>query len=390
MVEGFTQIKYMSRYALGFFLFSSFFFAEGLALAQDSAKSNEIIARIAVSGPFSQGGLGVEALNGVRLGFEDIVASGIHVNGHPVKFMLVQKDDDGNRDKAVEVAKSLVARGNVLAVVGHLSSVTSIQASSIYASNKIIQISPGASSPVLKNTEYSTFFKMATNDVVQGEQIGELVAKGLKAKNVLLIKQNNSYSEGIGKNLIERLKKDSINIVLTVDTTSNAMDVLRNIPLIRKEKVDAAILLGVDSIFADYAKAMRRAGMMMPIVLSDGNCTQDFLDQLSNSENLYCTRNGAPVTELGLWPTFVDRYKKAYGESPTIYAAYAYDSIKAVALGVRESGSLIPEAVASSMHANTVYGITGMITFGANGDRMNGKISVYESVGGGWSVYEEK
>jgi hypothetical protein len=102
--------------------------------------------RIGVVGPMSGQyiAFGRQMRRGVEMAVKEINAAG-GINGE--KITLAIGDDRCDAGKAVEVAEKMAAQKAVL-VVGHFCSAASIDASRIYAREKIVQISPASSNPV--------------------------------------------------------------------------------------------------------------------------------------------------------------------------------------------------------------------------------------------------
>lgn len=116
------------------------YFNNALAIAQDNFK-------IAVSVPLvSEPEIAREILRGVAQAQTQINQQG----GIRNKPLLVQiANDDNNPQIASQLANQLTADQNILAVVGHNDSNTSIAASSIYQKQQLLMISPTSSSTKL-------------------------------------------------------------------------------------------------------------------------------------------------------------------------------------------------------------------------------------------------
>jgi branched-chain amino acid transport system substrate-binding protein len=102
-----------------------------LALALP-AHADEIV-RIGHVGPLTGpvAHLGKDSENGARLAVEEINTKGLVIGGTRVSLQLDPQDDAGDPRTATQVAQRLVD-DNIVGVVGHLNSGTSIPASRIY------------------------------------------------------------------------------------------------------------------------------------------------------------------------------------------------------------------------------------------------------------------
>jgi len=70
---------------------------------------------------------------------------------------------------------------------------------------------------------------------------------------------------------------------------------------------------------------------------------------------------------------YADKYRAAYKVDPDFYSAWAYDSVKLLALAIKNANSTKPDDIAKALHAIKDYkGVEGAYTFDANGDGLHG------------------
>jgi branched-chain amino acid transport system substrate-binding protein len=155
--------------------------ADASAAAADAG--GEVVVKIGqvspMTGPIAH--LGKDNEFGARLAIEDLNAEGVEIGGKKVKFELVSEDDQADPKIGTQVAQRLVD-AQVVGVVGHLNSGTTIPASKIYSDAGIPQISPSATNPDYTKQGYKTTFRVIANDVQQGKALGEFAVDNLKAK----------------------------------------------------------------------------------------------------------------------------------------------------------------------------------------------------------------
>ena len=80
---------------------------------------------------------------------------------------------------------------------------------------------------------------------------------------------------------------------------------------------------------------------------------------------------------------FVKKYQEAYGATPDQFAADAYDAIYAIKAAVEKAGSTSGAALASALTSLTVEGVTGVMTWTADGNtnKPASAILYYDGVG---------
>lgn len=81
--------------------------------------------------------------------------------------------------------------------------------------------------------------------------------------------------------------------------------------------------------------------------------------------------------------SFVKKYQEAYGATPDQFAADAYDAIYAIKAAVEKAGSTSGAALASALTSLTVEGVTGVMTWAADGNtnKPASAILYYDGVG---------
>src|SRR6267142_3826794 len=110
---------------------------------------------VGLAGPFSQP-RGASMQRAAELAVKEINARG-GVRGRPLELRIV--DDSGRADIAIRVAQAFADDPAVVAVIGHLTSGTSLAAGRVYGAGRrpVAMISPSASSPDLSGVNPFVF-----------------------------------------------------------------------------------------------------------------------------------------------------------------------------------------------------------------------------------------
>ena len=95
-----------------------------------------------LTGPQSH--YGEDMQNGLNLALEEANKKGIKIDGQPAKFVLVSRDDQADPRVGVQVAQQLVDE-NVVGILGHFNSGTTIPASRVYHEAGLPQIAMATS-----------------------------------------------------------------------------------------------------------------------------------------------------------------------------------------------------------------------------------------------------
>src|SRR2546421_114270 len=168
-----------------------------IALAACSRPTGPIA--IGLAGPFSQP-RGASMLQAAQLAVNQINAKR-GIRGRKLELRVV--DDSGNEDTAVRAAEQLYADPAVVAVVGHLSSGTSLAAARVYGggATPTPMISPSASSPDLAGIS-PYVFRVCPSDLQHGPQLARFARPTLGASRAGIIYINNEYGRGARRTFV--------------------------------------------------------------------------------------------------------------------------------------------------------------------------------------------
>src|SRR5258706_11951468 len=149
---------------------------------------------IGLAGPFSRP-RGVSMQRAAELAVKEINARG-GLRGRPLALRIL--DDSGRADVAIQVAQTLADDPEVVAVIGHLTSGTSIAGARIYGGGRrpVAMISPSASSPDLSGVNPFTF-RICPTDLSHGAQLARYARQGLGARRAGIIYIDDDYGRGL-------------------------------------------------------------------------------------------------------------------------------------------------------------------------------------------------
>ena len=157
-----------------------------------------------LTGPVAQ--LGLEQLHFAQLAVaNDNKSLGIDVN-------IVQDDTQITPSIAVQKAQSIIS-SNVVGVVGPAGSQVVEAVGPLFAKSGIAFVSGSATLPALTTSgKNSTFFRVVPNDNVQGPQDAHYIINHLHPKAVLIIDDDEAYSQGLVNVMMPILQKAGIKV----------------------------------------------------------------------------------------------------------------------------------------------------------------------------------
>ncbi len=348
------------------------FLCATLVVAACSSEGRPIL--IGVSGPFSQP-RGVSMRHAAQLAAEEINAAG-GIGGR--RLQLVFADDSGSEDRAVRIAKAFSDSAAMVAVVGHLSSNTTLAAGRVYSASAdpLVMISPSASSPDL--TGFSPYvFRVTPSDLNQGQQIARFARRSLEggsdgggARRAGVIFINNEYGRGLRQAFAAEFSGLG-GVILEEDPyLPDTPSLEPYLSRMRQRGGVEVLVLACERPGEELAlRELRQLGLHWPVI--GGDALTGIEGPLAEGVRFSSTylpqqpgeRNGR----------FVAAYARAFkGERPDHRGAGAYDILRLLAQAITIAGpdrDAIRDFIAQVGTTKPAFeGVTGTIAFDANGD----------------------
>jgi branched-chain amino acid transport system substrate-binding protein len=348
---------------------------------------------IAVVAPMSGNGQknGESMIEGIQLYLDNINDQG-GIHNRQIKMLIF--DDKNQTDLAIEHANTIVAHPDILLVIGHYSSATSLAAMPIYKNHGIPAISASATADQLTTDKDGWYFRTIFNNSDQGALLANYVSKVLNYKEANVIFDEGIFGQTLSHTFTETAKKlgleikniwhfDSKNPVHVEETIENMVS-----QLLSQDKREAIFVATHSKEGVEIVRSLRRVGRNFPIIGSDTFSSNGFINALQElpqersrpgyySDGIYATSPflddiGGEYAQI-FKQAFIKRYKK----DPTSTTAMYYD---AVVIGVHaiekmtysESEKLSIQARRRlvrnnlwqlSIEKNAVRGVTGYLYF---------------------------
>ncbi|HTI16643.1 MAG TPA: branched-chain amino acid ABC transporter substrate-binding protein [Trinickia sp.] len=366
--------------------------AAALALvAVSQTASADTVVKIGHVAPLT-GGLahqGKDCENGARLAVEEINAKGLVINGQKVTLQLDAQDDAGDPRTATQAAQRLVD-DNVVAVVGHETSGTSIPASKIYSDAGIVQISPAATNPTYTRQGFKTTYRVVATDEQQGPALANYAAKNLSVKTVAVVDDSTAYGQGLAVQFEKSAKALGLKVVSHDATNDKAVDFRAILTKIKGENPDAIMYGGMDATGGPFAKQARQLGLRAKVLAGDGVCTSSLKTLAGTAaDNVICSQAGRYFEKMDGGKDFEAKYVKRFNQPIQLYAPYTYDAVYIIVDAMKRANSTEPAKILAAMPATDHKGIIGETAFDAKGDLQHGVISLFGYKDGQKTLIEE-
>ncbi len=319
----------------------------------------------------------------VELAIEEANASEA-VKAAGYTFVIRAEDDMGDPKQAVNVANFLAGDTGVAGVVGHFNSGCSIPASPVYNNVSLAMVTV-SSNPALTAQGLPNVNRVVAKDDAQGAAAGELVADKLGFKSVAVIDDSTPYGQGLAEQFVKAFEAKGGTIAIKESVQSNEVDFNALVTRAKDKKPEAIYFAGGLNQGALLSKQSKEAGLKVPLIGGDMIYSADFVKIAGkdNAEGDIATSLGLPLEQQPKGTEFLEKYKAKFNEDPQAYDSYAYDAAWMIMNAVVNAG---PEraAVMNAVRNGALDGVTGQITFDANGDNTQQIISQYKVTGGEW------
>ena len=341
--------------------------------------------RIGGIGPLSGGyaNYGFSVKNGAQLAVDEINAAG-GINGKQVELSF--QDSQADPESAVNAYGKLMDWGMQVSLGGVLSGETASIVAAAREDN-IMLITPSGSADKCIDGN-SRAFRVCFYDSFQGAAAAQYIKNNNMVDTVGILYQSDiDYSVGLYNAFVEECGKSGITIAETqtfTDATktdfSTQINALVNsgvklvfIPFYAEEA--STFLTQARGKFADdvyFFGADGLAGIL-------GKVEQD--PTIAN--NVLMLTPFAADDPAENVQAFVKAYQAAYNATPDQFAADAYDAVYVIKAAVEKAGTTDGDAMAAAMASLEVAGVTGTMTWNADGNTNKNASAIlyYDGVG---------
>ena len=341
--------------------------------------------RIGGIGPLSGGyaNYGFSVKNGAQLAVDEVNAAG-GINGKQVELSF--QDSQADPESAVNAYGKLMDWGMQVSLGGVLSGETASIVAAAREDN-IMLITPSGSADKCIDGN-SRAFRVCFYDSFQGAAAAQYIKNNNMVDTVGILYQSDiDYSVGLYNAFVEECGKSGITIAETqtfTDATktdfSTQINALVNsgvklvfIPFYAEEA--STFLTQARGKFADDVYFFGADGL-------DGILGKVEQDPTIANNVLMLTPFAADDPAENV-QAFVKAYQAAYNATPDQFAADAYDAVYVIKAAVEKAGTTDGDAMAAAMTSLEVTGVTGTMTWNADGNTNKNASAIlyYDGVG---------
>ena len=343
--------------------------------------------KIAVAGPMTgqYASFGAQMQGGAEQAVEDINAAG-GVNGEMLSLSV--GDDACDPKQAVAVANQMAGEG-VVFMAGHFCSGSSIPASSVYADEGIVQISPASTNPAFTDERPGPgVYRVCGRDDQQGDVAGAFLVENFPDAKVAFVHDKTAYGKGLADATMAAYEAAGGKAALYEAYTAGEKDYTALVTKLKSEGIGVLYVGGYHTEAGLMARQMREQGMDTVLVSGDALVTDEYWAITGDAgEGTLMTFSPDPRKNEIAKPV-VDKLLAA-GKTAEGYALYTYAAVQAWAQAATTAGSTDHDAVVSALNDGTFDTVLGSLEFDDVGDVTLPGYVFYEWKGGQYDYLEQ-
>jgi branched-chain amino acid transport system substrate-binding protein len=301
--------------------------------------------------------------NGLLLALDEINQQGI--NGK--KLDILFEDEESSPEVAARKTAEMIKTGVPL-IIGGVTSNVALAMAPVCEKNKVVMLSPTASSPKLSGAG-KYIFRNYPSDTLEGRVMADYAVRRMKIKSVAIFYIDNEYGKGVTDVFTQEFKNLGGVISAQQGYASGTSDFTAAVKQIKTANPDAIYLPGYYTQIAAILKEIKDQKVPSKVISVEGiaepmiiEIAGDAADGVIYPQPPYDSSSSNPEIKH-----FVSAYKAKFPTEPDIDSAFAYDALKVVAKAI-ETSAKYPDDLRNRIADTSLKGLTGDIAFNASGD----------------------
>ncbi|MFA6423627.1 MAG: ABC transporter substrate-binding protein [Patescibacteria group bacterium] len=294
---------------------------------------------------------------GLSLAVEDANKEGVLGR----KIELVYEDTHLDSKTAVDVMNKFTSIDKFPAVIAAEGSGATTAAMPLADKTKTLTVIPVASAAPLKDAgDY--VFRVVPSDDYRGQQLGD-VAKKLGYNTAAILYLNDDYGIGIRDIFKSSFTALGGQITNLEPFASGNTDFRSQLTKIKSSNPDV-IIVAAHKEFVVIAKQIKALAVASKIINTEVVDTAVLKEAGSAAEGIMALDFATTTDYVG----FADKFKAAYGTTPSVYSDYGYDALGVIVAAMRDTKSVDSTKLKNDLYKIEYKGATGIVKFDRNGE----------------------
>ena len=344
-----------------------------LSLGMTAAFADDLTLVIGHIGPQTGAAAvyGLATYRGAQIAADEITAAD---NG--ITVILLNEDDAHDAEKSITAYNTVMDNGAQM-IVGTTTTAPCIAVGAKAFEERVFMLTPSASSTDV-TADKDNVYQLCFTDPNQGSASAAVIKdRGLGTKIAVIYNNADAYSTGIYQTFIAKAEELGLEVVSTSTFTDETTDYSVQVAAAKEAGADLVFLPIYYQPASQILIAANTIGyepLFFGVDGMDGILTLEGFDA-SLAEGVLLLTPFVADAKDDLTVNFVAKYQEIYNEVPNQFAADSYDCVytlvkAAQAAGVKtgDSAEDICDAMIAAIQGIEVDGLTGHMTWSANGE----------------------
>ncbi len=227
-------------------------------------KSYTIAAAVPIGGDINAA---LEIMRGVAQAQNEINQSG-GISGTPLKVLIA--NDDNNPEMAAQIASALANNSEILGVIGHFGSDTTLAASKIYQQKQLVAISPTSTSVQLSGVGNNIFRTVPSDRFAANALSRYMVGKLQKQKAAVFFNSASSYSKSLKDEFTTAIYGDGGQIVSEFDFANGNFNAADSVKSAIAQGAEVIMLASNSATIDQALQVVQVNAKRLPLLAGDG------------------------------------------------------------------------------------------------------------------------
>jgi branched-chain amino acid transport system substrate-binding protein len=322
---------------------------------------------------------GESVKNAFEFAVEEANAKG-GVAGMKIATFIV--DDKNDPTEASNAANLLINQHGVKAIVGSVTSKTTIPVSDLAQSSRIPTITGTATNPKVtvadgKRKDY--MFRACYTDSFQGTVMAKFARVTLNATAAaVLYDASNDYSKGIAEVFRDAFVRLGGRVTAYESYGKDDVDFSALLTKVKAAKPDVLFLPDYYNKVGLIAKQAKETGFQGALIGPDGWDSPELVKVAGDAiEGGYFSNHYSPEDTRPEVVNWVKKYKEKFQQTPDALGTLAYDATNMLLEAIRKANSADPGKIRDALASLSGFeGVTGKFTMDEHGDPIKSAVIV--------------
>lgn len=330
---------------------------------QPESKEMKIGAILPLTGDIAA--YGENCKNGIDLAVDEINSGG-GLDGKKVR--VVYEDSQGLPQIGVAAIQKLINKDTVSTIIGDVTSGVTLSIAPIANKNKVVILSPGASSP--KVTEAGDYiFRNWQSDSLEAEVMAKYaLEKGYGDIAIMYI--NNDFGKALDETFSKIFVSKGGKILINEAFEQNEKDFRTHLLKIKIFNPQAIYLLSYPQetpLILQQAKELGLNAQFLGVAAFEDGSLIKIAGKLA--DGVVYTFAIPPSDEDPTVANFKKNYYSKYSKGPGLTSDTGYDAIKMIVLTIKLGGGFSGDDIKEGLYKiKDFHGASGIMSFDRNGD----------------------